>query len=66
MCNIQVNDTFYGENVKFARVMAVCIHSYICAVKGYGHIMTRRVFVTTWEVVLKDKVKLHNEKIYNL
>jgi hypothetical protein len=37
-----------------------------CAVKGYGHMMVRRVFIPTWEVVLGDKIKLLNGKICNL
>ena len=60
-CNTQVKDTFYGENAK-----AVGIHGYRCAVKVYGHITLRRVFIPAWEVTLGDKIKLHNEKIYNL
>jgi hypothetical protein len=61
MCNTQVKDNFYGENAK-----AVGIHSYRCAVNVYGHLIIRRVFIPTWEVILGDKIKLHNEKIYNL
>ena len=66
MCNSQVKDTFYGENAKFASVKAGDIHSYRCAGKVNGHMMLMRIFIPTWEVALWDKIKLHNEKVYNL